>query len=71
MTEIPKVDMSKEAKRNEQEILLLNPYEKDLIRRCFEASDYRSKQSMLRGILIEQLEALVADKKFKKQAIQE
>ena len=54
--------MDKQAKRNEQEIILINRYEKELIKKSFEKSRYRSKQAMLRDILIGYLEKAEEDK---------
>ena len=48
--------MDKQAKRNEQELVRLNLYEKELIKKHFEKNSYRSKQAMLRDILISYLE---------------
>ncbi len=48
--------MDKQARRNEQEVIRLNLYEKELIKKHFEKNNYRSKQAMLRDILISYLE---------------
>ncbi len=54
--------MNKKAKRNEQQILMLNLYEKYLLEEVFKKSRYRSRQEMLRDILVPKLEEMLHGK---------
>ncbi len=48
----------KDAKRDQGILLKLNHYEIDLINKVFESSKCRSKQELIRGLLLPELERI-------------